>query len=89
MVLVHFSFKTKKAVDIFGFKSIWISLKMWNKLQNIKKQLDTKLHFLIPGVTIANYARLKQKIDSIYFLNRRCFSLLVFEVVFVLEIEIC
>ena len=35
---------------------------------NIK--LDAELHFLIPGITIANQARLKQKLDSIYFLNK-------------------
>ena len=35
--------------------------------------MDAKLPFLIPGITIANQARLKQKLDSIYFLNKTCF----------------
>ena len=29
--------------------------------------------FLIPNITTVNQARLKQKFDSIYFLNKRCF----------------
>ena len=42
--------------------------------------MDAELHLLIPGVTIANQASLKQKLNSIYFLNERCFSLFIFEV---------
>ena len=34
-----------------------------------------KLHFLIPGITIANQARLKQKLDLIYFLIKKGFWL--------------
>ena len=43
------------------------------------------MHFLIPGVTIANQA--KVSLGLIYFLNKRCFSLFVFEIDFELKIE--
>ena len=29
--------------------------------------------FLIPSIATVNQARLKQKLDSMYFLNKRCF----------------
>ena len=37
--------------------------------------MDAELHFVIPGITTANQARLKQKLDSIYFLDKICFWL--------------
>ena len=43
------------------------------------------MHFLIPGVTIANQA--KVSLDLIYFLNKRFFNLFIFEIDFVLNIE--
>ena len=36
-------------------------------------QLDPELRFLIQRITIVSQARLKQKLVSIYFLNKRCF----------------
>ena len=43
---------------MFGLLSIWISLYIWNNFPNINMKLDAELHFLIPGVTTANQARL-------------------------------
>ena len=43
------------------------------------------MHFLIPGVAIADCPRLSQIPDSIYFLNKRYFSLFIFEVDFVFQ----
>ena len=40
--------------------------------------MDAELHFLIPGITIANQARLKQEPDSFYFSIEDVFSLFVF-----------
>ena len=40
---------------------------------------------LIPGIAIANQTRLKQKIDSIYFLNKICFYLVYFWIRFFIK----
>ena len=55
-----------------------ISLQIWSNFRNINKQLYAELHFLIPDITTGIQARLKQKLDSIYFLNKRCFYLVCF-----------
>ena len=49
--------------------------------------MNAELHFVIPGAIIGNQARLYQKLDSIYFLDKRCFSFFLFEVDFVFKIE--
>ena len=41
-------------------------------------ELGAELHLLTSSITIANHTRLKQKLDSIYFLNGRCFYLVFF-----------
>ena len=43
--------------------------------------------YLILGVTIADQTRISQKLDWIYFLNERYFSLFIFKVDFVLKID--
>ena len=45
------------------------------------------MRFLIPGVTTADQARLQQKLESIYFLDKRCFSLSIFEVGLLLKMK--
>ena len=51
--------KKNEAYNILDFNSIWISLKIWDNFPNINKQSNVELHFLTPGITIANQARPK------------------------------
>ena len=48
---------------------------------------DTELYFFTIGVTIANWAKLQQKLYSTYFLSKRYFSLFNFKNGFASKIE--
>ena len=43
--------------------------------------MDAELHFLIPGIIIFNHARLKLKLNSIYFLNKRWVFLFILKLI--------
>ena len=45
------------------------------------------MYFKVHCVRVANYAKLQQKLDSIYFLNKTFFTLLIFEVAFISKNE--
>ena len=55
-------------INILISPYINISLSIY-QLFKYQYQLD-EFHFLIPGRTTTNQTRLKQKLDSIYFLNK-------------------
>ena len=48
-----------EVINILGFESTWINLQVSNNFPNI-----AELHYVIPGVTNTNKARLYQKLDS-------------------------
>ena len=64
------------AVNNLGFKLIWSSL--WMNGVAYECKVGCRITFPVTVKTIANQAWLKQKLDSISFLNKKCFSLICF-----------